>query len=155
MRCLNLTCPLLSHLPGRIDQHVCVSVSLLSEHSVGSSFKRYANIFPDSRTNHLSVASVKGSHDKPSLIESAAFLVFGCVECSLYFETAPQRSVDRSVINHNTPGFIPLIRLNLSVHVLLIATNWRNILCVYSQHNISFKLHTVINVFGCVMVSIL
>lgn len=79
---LNLS-PLLSHLPSRIDQHVCVTVSLLPEHSVGSSFKRYANIFPDSRTNHLSVASVKGSHNKPSLIESAAFLVFGCVECLL------------------------------------------------------------------------
>lgn len=87
---LNLS-PLLSHLPGRIDQHVCVSVSLLSEHSVGSSFKRYANILPDSRTNHLSVASVKESHDKPSLVESAAFLVFGCVECLLYFQRQLRR----------------------------------------------------------------
>lgn len=43
----------------------------------------------------------------------------------------------------------------ISVHVLLIATNWTTVMCVYSQYNICFKLHTMINVLGCVTLSIL
>jgi len=36
-----------------------------------------------------------------------------------------------------------MIHPNLSVLTLLIATNQRYILCVYSQYNISFKLHSL------------
>lgn len=39
--------------------------------------------------------------------------------------------------------------------MLPITTNQRNILCVYSQYNIRIKLHSVINVFSCVKMSLL